>query len=100
MFGESFSEKLVERIIKVQEELLRKALNLLNSNGILVYSTCSILKEENEKIIEKFLDIAEIVPLRKFEDKNIEYLDGLDGTLTICPNEYYEGFFIAKLKKK
>ncbi len=65
-----------------------------------MYSTCSILKEENEKIIEKFLDKAEIICLEKFKDSKINYLPSLNGTITVCPNSYYEGFFIAKLKKK
>ena len=100
VFGDKFSKEFVEKIVKVQEALLRKALNLLNPNGILVYSTCSILKDENEKIIEKFSNVSEIVPIEKYDDKNRKYLNSLNGTLTIFPNSYYEGFFIAKLRKK
>lgn len=100
VFGENFSKELVERLVKVQEALLRKALNLLSSNGIVVYSTCSILKEENEKILEKVSDISEIIPINEFEDKNIKYLKSSNGTLTIFPNSYYEGFFVSKLRKK
>ena len=99
VFKDNFSKELIDKLTKVQEALLRKALNLLSPNGVLVYSTCSILKEENEKILEKVSDISEIIPINKFEDKNIKYLNGLDGTLTIFPNSYYEGFFVSKLRK-
>ena len=99
MFSKNFSEKFLENIIKIQETLFKKALNLLSSNGVLVYSTCSILKDENEKILEKYNDLFEIIPIEKFEDNNIKFLPSLDGTLTICPNSYFEGFFIAKLRK-
>ena len=61
VFGENFSKELVDKLIKVQEALLKKALSLLSSDGIVVYSTCSILKEENEKILEKVSDISEII---------------------------------------
>lgn len=97
VFSENFSEELITRITKVQEALLKKAINLLSTGGEIIYSTCSILKDENEKILEKFKDKVKIVPIPKFEDKNINYLPSSDGTLTICPNSYYEGFFIAKL---
>ena len=91
---------MIERIVKVQESLIKKALNLINSGGTIIYSTCSILKEENEKILEKIKSQAEVIPIEEFNDKNIKYLEGLDGTLTVCPNSYYEGFFIAKLMKR
>lgn len=75
-------------------------MKLLNKDGILIYSTCSILKDENEKILQKVSDISEVVPIEEFKDNNLQYLSGLNGTITICPNSYYEGFFIAKLRKK
>ena len=99
MFNEKFSEDLIKKVVNVQENLLKKALKLVSSGGIIVYSTCSILKDENEKILEKVKSQVEIIPLEKFEDEKIKYLNGQEGTITVCPNSYYEGFFIAKLKK-
>ena len=78
---------------------MRKAISLVNSGGIIIYSTCSILKEENENILEKFKGLVEVSPIKIYEEK-IELLSSLEGTLTVCPNEYYEGFFVAKLIKK
>ena len=92
------NEKLVTNITKTQEALLRKALSVLKSGKTMIYSTCSILKCENEKIINKMMkefDI-EIVPL----ETEFETLpSSIDGVLTIIPSEETEGFFIAKIKK-
>ena len=49
------SKELIQKSSKTQEVLLKKALKLLKPGGELIYSTCSILKEENENILEKCL---------------------------------------------
>lgn len=46
------------------------------------------------------MDLVDIIPIRKLNDENLFVLPSLSGTLTICPNSLYEGFFIAKLIKK
>lgn len=100
VFSEKFTEELINRSIKTQEELLVKALSILKSGGEMVYSTCSILKDENENVIKKVLKKfnAEIVPIEKIE--NISCLPVIiDGTLCVCPSDLYEGFFVAKIRK-
>ena len=68
----------------------------------MVYSTCSILAKENEDIVSQALRSAnaEIVPI-EFEGMNeLPLLPvKIQGTLCVCPNELYEGFFIAKIRK-
>ena len=96
----NFSKELVNNSIKIQEQLLTKALKVLKPGSIMVYSTCSILKEENEQILTKVLNKydAEIVPIDNIE--NIPLLPVIiEGTICVCPNELFEGFFIAKIKK-
>lgn len=98
-----FSEALVERSVKVQEELLNKAIKHLKPSGELIYSTCSILKEENEEILNKVLKTnkdVEIIPLdiSEFDLPLLPVL--IPGTVCVMPNELYEGFFVAKLLKK
>ena len=100
VFKDGFSKELLEKVVKFQEALLKKAINLLSPGGEIIYSTCSILKDENEKIIEKFFDKLSVVPIEEFKGEKISYLPGLKGTITVCPNSYYEGFFVAKLQKK
>ena len=55
VFNQKFTEELIQRSAKTQEELLAKALKILKKDGEMVYSTCSILKEENEKVLNKVL---------------------------------------------
>lgn len=85
----------------MQSQLLQKAIKLLKNGQELVYSTCSILKEENEEQIEKILKKGkvEIVPIDKSLLEEIPLLpSNIEGTVTICPTKQYEGFFVAKLK--
>lgn len=98
-----FTETLINKSTRVQYELLNKALKILKPGHEMIYSTCSILKEENEEIIEKVLKRhnAIIIPI-EFQglDKLPQLPSKINGTLTICPNELYEGFFVAKIKKE
>ena len=95
-----FTEELIERSVKTQEELLKKALKILKPGGEMVYSTCSILKQENEDLLKKFLKKSkiEIVPI-DLPDEIPMLPTTLEGTVCVCPTEIYEGFFVAKIKK-
>ena len=98
----NFSENLVKKTIKSQKDLLKKAIKILKPGHELVYSTCSILKQENENIIKEIIEKgqAEVMPINEEKLKDIPKLkSNIDGALTVCPNEYYEGFFVAKLRK-
>lgn len=95
----AFSFELVKNSSHLQEELLKKALKILKPNHEMVYSTCSILSMENEDVLNKVLKQfnAKIVPI---EFPNLPTLPSkIDGTILVRPNEYFEGFFIAKIKK-
>jgi 16S rRNA (cytosine967-C5)-methyltransferase len=45
-----------ERLQKLQLEILFNAANLVKKGGVVVYSTCTLTREENDSVIEKFLD--------------------------------------------
>ena len=98
-----FTKQLIERSTKTQKTLLKKAISLLKPGHEMVYSTCSILACENEEVVESILKEGktEIIPI-SFE--GIESLPVLttkiSGTLCVCPTELYEGFFVAKIRKK
>lgn len=100
-----FTEELVARSGKIQLELLKKAITILKPGHEMIYSTCSILKEENEENLAKILKNgkAELVPIDIENEifKDIMLLPvNTQGTVCVCPNELYEGFFIAKIRKK
>lgn len=117
-----FTEKLVQKSCKSQRALLDKALALLKPGGTLVYSTCSVLKCENEDIVKAALKQAsrrgtyEIEPVElegaalipadqvcasaEKNAGNIPVLPtSIEGTLCVCPTDQFEGFFVAKIKR-
>lgn len=99
---QGFTEELVNRSVKIQKELIDKALKHIKVGKEMVYSTCSILKEENEAYLTELVKkgMIEIIPidLDYFSEIPVLPVD-LEGTLCVCPNEYYEGFYVAKIKK-
>lgn len=101
--GKYFTKELIQRSQKTQFELLQKAINVLKPGNEMVYSTCSILQEENEENIQKYIKkrLVEIVPINLKQYEEIPKLPTkIEGTMCICPDELYEGFFVAKLRKK
>ena len=95
-------EDIVE-ITKIQEKILETCSKYLKPNGQIIYSTCSIIKDENEKIIEKFLEKNKKFNYVKIEinkcredTKNV----GKSGKIQLYQNEENDGFFMCKLQKK
>lgn len=98
----NITEDLVNRSINFQTELIKEAIKHLNKNGELIYSTCSILKEENEKILEQVLsdNTLKLIPITELDTTNIPLLpSNYKEVITVCPSTYYEGFFVAKITK-
>lgn len=99
---EYFNQELIDNCIKTQEELLNKAVQILKKDHTMVYSTCSILYEENEKQLERLINQnkIEIIPIDEDIFKDIPKLPTkIKGTICVCPNNLYEGFFISLIKK-
>ena len=96
-----FSKELYIRAIKTQKELLEKAAKIVKIGGEIVYSTCSILKDENEKIVQNILNKNnfEIVPINMNITEIPILPTTIEGTLCVCPTKIYEGFYVAKIKK-
>ncbi|MCD8339702.1 MAG: RsmB/NOP family class I SAM-dependent RNA methyltransferase [Burkholderiales bacterium] len=104
-----FGEDELERINEIQKNVLRSGARMLKPGGRIVYATCSILKQENQDVIEEFLeenndfelvDAYEVLEKQgiKFPDyhrkrfgKFFVMLPHLNGT---------DGFFGADLQKK
>ena len=97
-----FNKNLVKNSVETQKKLLEKALQILKQNSTMVYSTCSILYEENEKQLENLINQnkIEIIPIDEELFKDIPKLPTkIKGTMCVQPTELYEGFFVARIKK-
>ena len=101
-----WSMKRVKELSKIQKKLLESAYKALKPNGTMVYSTCTLNKEENEFILDwaiknlnlKLCDIN--MELRNAEQGENENLDKtINKSIRILPSKQTEGFFVAKFIK-
>ncbi len=86
----------VTQVTKIQTKILENLWSLLKPGGVLLYATCSILKDENENQILDFLDKYKDA---KHEDIGISWGEGTIGKQQL-PLSSYDGFYYAKLSKK
>ena len=66
------------RMQQLQIEIVRALIPLLRSSGVLVYSTCSLEPEENEKIVRRILTEMPILRMET-ETFSLPFRDGFDG---------------------
>ncbi len=95
----------VAKTAKTQQTMLKKALTLLSAGHEMVYSTCSILREENEGVLQSVLPgmKAEIVPIDPAAlGLGAEQIlpVSIPGVVCVKPTALHEGFFVAKIRKK
>ena len=88
----------IKNLPQIQTDILENLSKNLKTNGVLLYSTCTILEEENEKVVEAFLDRhPDFVP----EGFSIGGLRSESGMFTFWPNTTgTDGFFAAKLRRR
>lgn len=80
----------------LQYEILANSAKYLHTGGTLVYSTCTLNPDENERVAERFLSENEDFVLVPFTVGTLQS----DGMLTLTPHEHYtDGFFISKFEK-
>jgi len=100
------SKNDIVRLAAKQKKMLNAAANLVKPGGILVYAVCSCEKEENEDVINKFLEKRKDFSIDKdFEcGKYLNLVTNLvtnDGFLKTYPEtNNMDGFFAARLKRK
>ena len=92
----------LQEICKIQKIILENCSKYLKTGGELVYSTCSILEEENENIIKEFVKKNQDFEIKKVKNtiKIFENFIKKEGYISIKPTEKNDGFFICKLVKK
>jgi len=95
--------KDINAIKELQKKLLHNAAMTVKPGGVLVYSTCTVLPEENEYMVKDFLschpefaedEIAPFLPARL-----AQYAKGC--MVQLFPNrDGIDGFFVARMRKK
>lgn len=75
----------LEKLHQLQAKIIKDYSVLLKKDGLIVYSTCSILPSENQLQVERFLE----------EHSNFKLIR----EKTILPSEGFDGFYMALLKK-
>ncbi len=84
---EDWSQDKVDECVAIQRQLIRDAYQMLRAGGMIIYSTCTFTRQENEAIIENFLG--------DYPDANLLDMD------RIWPHRYRgEGHFCARITKK
>ena len=89
-----------EQLPKIQLEILERAAHTLKQWGIMVYSTCTITREENQEVVAAFL--SKHPEFKKIDVVVDEILRPSieDQMLTIYPHQYLtDGFFICCMQK-
>ncbi|MFC5652114.1 16S rRNA (cytosine(967)-C(5))-methyltransferase RsmB [Paenibacillus solisilvae] len=99
----------VSAIADLQSRLIKEAAKLVKPGGTLVYSTCTIERQENEDQIESFLrehhsfELDTDWPGNVLEPLRLAGVigDSFDGSVQLLPQHFgSDGFFIARLKRK
>ena len=90
----------MQALPQLQLAILRNQAGYVKPGGTLIYSTCTVLRRENEDVVRNFLEsnsefYLEALPLPAGLPENKA------GMLTLIPGEYdTDGFFISRLRRK
>lgn len=97
------SPESAEGLPQIQYEILEAAAKAVRPGGVLVYSTCTVLRRENADVVTKFLaahpEFSPVPPFEKYPE--IAAKTGAGDMLTLFPQMHgSDGFFIAKLRRE
>jgi len=107
-----WNPKQIKYLSKIQTSLLNAGWHVLKEGGVLVYSTCSNEPDEDEGVIDRFLEKHPEAELEKVTVKDLkhgdtigsfegeEYNSEVKKCLRLWPQDNdSEGFFVAKIRK-
>lgn len=96
------TEEQIQELVMLQREILKNAVTYVKTGGTLIYSTCTVTKEEND---QQVVWITEHLPLEPVSLKGCicdELLENQEreGAISLLPGrEKTDGFFLAKFRK-
>ncbi|MYD46618.1 MAG: 16S rRNA (cytosine(967)-C(5))-methyltransferase RsmB [Gammaproteobacteria bacterium] len=92
------NEADVSQAAVLQLNLLNNLWTVLAPDGVLVYCTCSIFKEENDEVITRFQEEHQDIAIEPFELPIGR--STASGWQTLPKEQAYDGFFFARLRKQ
>ena len=90
----------INKLPKLQSEILESAARAVKAGGVIVYSTCTMNHAENEDVVRAFLarhdefaleNAGQLLPIKKRDEEMIQLYPQRDGV---------DGFFIARMRRK
>lgn len=92
--------KEMEKLPQLQRKILWNQARFVKPGGVLLYSTCTLVRSENEDMVEAFLEEHSDFSLEKLPLPAV-FTELESGMLALVPGEFdTDGFFIAKLRRK
>jgi len=89
----------MKQLPALQLQILQNQSRFVKKSGTLMYSTCTLVRSENEGVVEEFLQNNPDFYLEPLELPNI-FPKNTTGMLALVPGEYdTDGFFIARLRR-
>ena len=84
----------------LQLQILKNQSRYLKKGGVLIYSTCTLVRSENEGVVEAFLNENSEFGLEPLPLPDV-FPENVSGMLALVPGQYdTDGFFIARLRRK
>ncbi len=93
----------IDSLIKLQRDIFSAVWQYVKKGGVLVYSTCTVSKKENQNNVKWFLENFpfEAENIQNYLPDNIKAPESENGFIQLFTNVHgTDGFFIARLKRK
>jgi len=91
----------IENLVRIQTKMIDRAARLVKPGGVMVYSTCTIIRAENDQIVEEFLlrnPEFEIESAEQYFDSSVVNVRGF--VKTYPDFEDFDGAFCARLRRR
>lgn len=98
-------ESDIERLASIQQEIIQSAAKLLKPGGLLIYSTCTVDKAENNQVVHTFLEnnpaFSIDLSFREELSKPLQHAPGWSPEgLQLFPQDFQtDGFFLTRIKR-
>ena len=90
----------MQELPALQLQILQNGSRFVKPGGLLMYSTCTLVRKENEGVVEEFLKNNREFSLEKLPLPD-NFCENKTGMMALFPGEYdTDGFFIARLRRK